>query len=135
MAQEMVYPLLPIFLIVALSSSTTALGAVAGPVVTVCIFRRLRRVRRHAAAPARPLGRAVGPRPRVPVLAAFNLVYALMAVPFGALSDRVARRPLLFLAWAVYVLVYVGFASGTAARQQSRPTRRRCPGRLLQHSP
>ncbi len=28
-----------------------------------------------------------------------NLVYALLAVPLGVLSDRVGRRPLLFLAW------------------------------------
>ena len=35
------------------------------------------------------------------LFAAFNLVYALLAVPIGALSDRVGRRPLLFLAWAV----------------------------------
>lgn len=44
------------------------------------------------------------------LFAAFNLVYALLAVPIGALSDRVGRRPLLFLAWGVYVLVYLGFA-------------------------
>jgi MFS family permease len=44
------------------------------------------------------------------LFAAFNLVYALLAVPIGVLSDRVGRRPLLFLAWAVYVLVYLGFA-------------------------
>lgn len=44
------------------------------------------------------------------LFAAFNLVYALLAVPIGALSDRVGRRPLLFLAWAVYVIVYVGVA-------------------------
>jgi MFS family permease len=44
------------------------------------------------------------------LFAAFNLVYALLAVPVGALSDRVGRRPLLFVAWTVYVLVYLGFA-------------------------
>jgi MFS family permease len=44
------------------------------------------------------------------LFAAFNLVYALLAVPVGALSDRVGRRPLLFVAWGVYVLVYLGFA-------------------------
>jgi MFS family permease len=44
------------------------------------------------------------------LFAAFNLVYALLAVPIGALSDRVGRRPLLFLAWTVYIAVYVGFA-------------------------
>jgi MFS family permease len=49
------------------------------------------------------------------LFAAFNLVYALLAVPIGALSDRVGRRPLLFLAWAVYILVYVGFAFASSA--------------------
>ncbi|MFL5846434.1 MAG: MFS transporter [Solirubrobacteraceae bacterium] len=44
------------------------------------------------------------------LFAAFNLVYALLAVPIGSLSDRVGRRPLIFLAWGVYVAVYVGFA-------------------------
>lgn len=44
------------------------------------------------------------------LFAAFNLVYAGMAVPVGALSDRIGRRPLLLMAWVVYVLVYVGFA-------------------------
>jgi MFS family permease len=44
------------------------------------------------------------------LFAAFNLVYALLAVPVGALSDRVGRRPLIFVAWGVYVLVYLGFA-------------------------
>jgi MFS family permease len=49
------------------------------------------------------------------LFAAFNLVYALLAVPIGALSDRVGRRPLLFVAWAVYVGVYAGFAFATGA--------------------
>ncbi|WP_187368959.1 MFS transporter [Baekduia soli] len=49
------------------------------------------------------------------LFAAFNLVYALMAVPIGALSDRVGRRPLLFVAWTVYVGVYIGFAFASQA--------------------
>jgi MFS family permease len=49
------------------------------------------------------------------LFAAFNLVYAALAVPIGALSDRVGRRPLLFVAWSVYVLVYVGFAFADSA--------------------
>ncbi|HET7009977.1 MAG TPA: MFS transporter [Anaerolineales bacterium] len=40
----------------------------------------------------------------------FNLVYAALAGPAGALSDRVGRRRLLVAGWAVYVLVYLGFA-------------------------
>ena len=39
-----------------------------------------------------------------------NLVYAVMAIPMGALSDRVGRRPLLVVAWGTYVLTYLGFA-------------------------
>jgi MFS family permease len=49
------------------------------------------------------------------LFAAFNLVYALLAVPVGALSDRVGRRPLLFVAWAVYIAVYTGFAFADSA--------------------
>lgn len=51
------------------------------------------------------------------LFAAFNLVYALLAVPAGALSDRVGRRPLLFVAWGAYVLVYLGFAFASEAWQ------------------
>ncbi len=46
-----------------------------------------------------------------------NLVYALLAVPLGVLSDRIGRRPLLFAAWGVYVLVYAGFAYADQAWQ------------------
>ncbi len=49
------------------------------------------------------------------LFAGFNLVYALLAVPVGVLSDRVGRRPLLFVAWAVYIAVYVGFAFADSA--------------------
>ncbi|MGE3445880.1 MAG: MFS transporter [Acidimicrobiia bacterium] len=42
--------------------------------------------------------------------AAFNLVYAGLAIPAGALSDRVGRRPLLITAWIAYTGVYLGFA-------------------------
>lgn len=36
----------------------------------------------------------------------YNLLYALLAIPFGNWSDRVGRRPLLFAAYAVYALGY-----------------------------
>jgi MFS family permease len=42
-----------------------------------------------------------------------NLVYAGLAIPLGSLSDRVGRRPLLFVAWSVYALTYAGFAVST----------------------
>lgn len=44
------------------------------------------------------------------LVAAFNLVYASMASPLGRLSDRVDRRYLLIGGWALYALVYLGFA-------------------------
>jgi MFS family permease len=42
-------------------------------------------------------------------LVAFNVVYALVSTPAGALSDRLGRRGLLLLAWTLYALVYLGF--------------------------
>ncbi len=40
----------------------------------------------------------------------FNLVYAALASPFGALSDRLGRRRLIIAGWIVYGLIYLGFA-------------------------
>lgn len=40
----------------------------------------------------------------------FNLVYASLASPFGALSDRLGRRRLIIAGWIVYGLIYLGFA-------------------------
>lgn len=40
----------------------------------------------------------------------FNLVYALLAGPLGALSDRIGRRRLILFGWLAYGLVYFGFA-------------------------
>jgi MFS family permease len=44
----------------------------------------------------------------------FNLTYALISTPAGALSDRVGRRRLLILGWFLYALVYLGFARASA---------------------
>jgi MFS family permease len=49
------------------------------------------------------------------LFAGFNLVYALLAVPAGMLSDRIGRRPMLLIAWTAYVVTYVGFAFGESA--------------------
>jgi len=43
------------------------------------------------------------------VLAAFNLVSALLSVPAGRLSDRFGRRRILACGWVLYALVYTGF--------------------------
>ncbi len=43
------------------------------------------------------------------MLVAFNLIYALISAPAGALSDRVGRRRLIVAGWLVYGLIYLGF--------------------------
>jgi MFS family permease len=44
------------------------------------------------------------------IYAGFNLVAALASYPVGALSDRVGRRTMLALAFAVFAISYLGFA-------------------------
>ena len=43
-------------------------------------------------------------------LLGFNLVYALVSTPAGALSDRLRRKTLLLGGWACYAAIYVGLA-------------------------
>lgn len=45
------------------------------------------------------------------MLAAFNLVYTVLSGPAGHLSDRLGRRGLVLGGWALYALVYLGFAA------------------------
>jgi MFS family permease len=47
----------------------------------------------------------------------FNLVYAGLSTPAGALSDRVGRKRLLVAGWLLYGLVYLGFALAGAGWQ------------------
>ncbi len=44
------------------------------------------------------------------VIAFFNLVSALAAIPAGRISDKIGRRKAITIGWAVYALVYIGFA-------------------------
>jgi len=44
------------------------------------------------------------------VYLAYNLAYALLALPFGGLSDRIGRRPLLWAAYAAYAAAYATLA-------------------------
>jgi MFS family permease len=44
------------------------------------------------------------------MLLLFNVVYAAVSVPAGSLADRVPRKWVVFGAWVVYALVYLGFA-------------------------
>lgn len=51
------------------------------------------------------------------LLAMFNLVYAGTSLPAGVLSDRLGRKAVLLMGFAVYGLIYLGFARATAAWQ------------------
>jgi MFS family permease len=44
------------------------------------------------------------------MLMTFNLIYALLAGPLGALSDKIGRHILIIAGWIAYGLVYLGFA-------------------------
>lgn len=47
--------------------------------------------------------------------AAYNVTYALSSYPFGKLSDRLGRWPILAIAWLLFAGVYAGFAYTSAA--------------------
>lgn len=49
------------------------------------------------------------------MLAAFNLVYTLVSVPAGRISDRIDRKKIIIGGWVVYGLIYLGFAFAQAA--------------------
>lgn len=49
------------------------------------------------------------------VLVGFNAVYALVATPAGALSDRIGRRGMVMAAWTAYAVCYLGFALAETA--------------------
>ncbi|NSW89341.1 MAG: MFS transporter [Firmicutes bacterium] len=44
------------------------------------------------------------------VYAVFNLLYALLSVPAGSLSDKIGRVKVMQVGWLVYALSYLGFA-------------------------
>jgi MFS family permease len=49
------------------------------------------------------------------MIVGFNLANAVVSWPVGALSDRVSRRSLVVVAWAIYAAVYAGFALAASA--------------------
>jgi MFS family permease len=51
------------------------------------------------------------------MLAAYNLVYALLSAPAGSLSDRVGRRRMIIGGWTVYAVIYTGFGLAQTAWQ------------------
>ena len=44
------------------------------------------------------------------MLVTFNLVYTLVSIPAGSLSDRVGRRSVIVGGWLAYAAIYLGFA-------------------------
>ncbi len=49
------------------------------------------------------------------VIAVFNLIYALLAVSFGTLSDKIGRVSTMLIGWSAYAMVYLGFALASHA--------------------
>ncbi|MEN6412731.1 MAG: MFS transporter [Veillonellales bacterium] len=49
------------------------------------------------------------------IIAVFNLLYALLAIPCGVLSDRIGRIRVIQLGWLVYAASYLGFAVAQSA--------------------
>lgn len=47
----------------------------------------------------------------------FNVVYTILATPFGALSDKIGRRKVIIASYIFYSLVYLGFAKATSVYQ------------------
>ncbi len=43
------------------------------------------------------------------MLAAYNLIYALLSTPAGSLSDRIGRKRMIVGGWLVYAVIYLGF--------------------------
>jgi MFS family permease len=51
------------------------------------------------------------------MMLSFNLIYALLSGPAGALSDRIGRKTLMVAGWSLYAAVYLGFAGANAGWQ------------------
>ncbi|HWI61173.1 MAG TPA: MFS transporter [Symbiobacteriaceae bacterium] len=44
---------------------------------------------------------------------AFNMSYAILSYPAGALSDKIGRKPVIIGGFAVFAVIYLGFAMAT----------------------
>ena len=72
-------------------------------------------VRRLPRPPAQAAGLSL--RGVLGMLITFNLVYTLVSVPAGLLSDRLGRRRVMVAGWVVYAAIYLGFARVSAGWQ------------------
>jgi MFS family permease len=51
------------------------------------------------------------------MLLTFNLVYTVVSMPAGSLSDRIDRRKIIVIGWLVYAFIYLGFALSRTGAQ------------------
>jgi len=51
------------------------------------------------------------------MLVLFNVVYAVVSIPMGILSDKIGRRRVIASGWFIYALTYIGFALAGAVWQ------------------
>jgi MFS family permease len=51
------------------------------------------------------------------MLVGYNVLYTVIALPAGSLSDRLGRRGVILMGWSLYALVYLGFALAGAGWQ------------------
>lgn len=49
------------------------------------------------------------------MLIVFNILYALVSGPAGALSDRIERRTMIIVSWIIYAVIYTGLAIAQSA--------------------
>lgn len=51
------------------------------------------------------------------MLVLFNVVYAVIAMPAGVISDKLGRKWIIILGWSIYALVYLGLGLATRTWQ------------------